>query len=101
VVYVWLFSTPQLLGELTVGADGAFSGALPLIGVEVGEHTLQVSGVNLNGLVRTANLGVIVDAPDVTENLPSTGQSLGAVKWMIVMLGFGGMLLAARRRQVA
>jgi hypothetical protein len=101
VVYVWLFSTPQLLGELTVGADGAFSGALPLIGVEVGEHTLQVSGVNLNGLVRTANLGVIVDAPDVTENLPSTGQSLGAVKWMIVMLAFGGMLLAARRRQVA
>jgi len=100
VVYVWLFSTPQFLGELTVGTDGAFSGALPLIGVEPGEHTLQVSGVNFNGQVRTANLGVIVDAPDVTGNLPTTGQSFGALKWMLMMLGIGGILLAARRRRV-
>jgi hypothetical protein len=100
-VYVWLFSTPVFLGELTVGDDGTFSGSLPLTGVEPGEHTLQVSGVSTDGQVRTANLGVVVASSSLVPDLgtlPATGQSLDAVKWMLLMLGLGGVLLIARRR---
>jgi hypothetical protein len=100
-VYVWLFSSPVFLGELTVGAGGTFSGSLPLTGVEPGEHTLQVSGVSTDGQVRTANLGVVVASSSLVPDLgtlPATGQSLDAVKWMLLMLGLGGVLLIARRR---
>jgi hypothetical protein len=100
-VYVWLFSSPVFLGELTVGAGGTFSGSLPLTGVEPGEHTLQVSGVSTDGQVRTANLGVVVASSSLVPDLgtlPATGQSLDAVKWMLLLLGLGGALLIARRR---
>ena len=32
-VYVWLFSEPTFLGELTVQADGTFAGAVSLEGI--------------------------------------------------------------------
>jgi hypothetical protein len=58
--YVWLMSTPRFLGEVTVGPDGTFVGALPVNGVQPGQHTLQVSGVGTDGYIRAANLGVII-----------------------------------------
>ena len=58
--YVWLMSTPTFLGEVTVRADGTFNGTVPVNGVEVGLHTLQLSGVGTDGFIRAANLGVIV-----------------------------------------
>ena len=58
--YVWLMSEPTFLGEVTVNADGSFSGSVPVAGVEPGEHTLQLSGVGSDGFVRAANLGVVL-----------------------------------------
>ena len=57
---VWLFSTPTLLGTVTIGPDGSFSGDVPVTGITVGEHTLQLQGVGTDGYVRAANLGVAV-----------------------------------------
>jgi hypothetical protein len=58
--YVWLMSTPTFLGQVTVNADGTFSGAVPIDGVPAGQHTLQLSGVGTDGFVRAANLGVVL-----------------------------------------
>lgn len=57
---VWLFSTPTLLGSVTIAADGTFSGEVDVTGIATGEHTLQLQGVGADGYVRAANLGVVV-----------------------------------------
>ncbi|PPK99484.1 gliding motility-associated C-terminal domain-containing protein [Parapedobacter indicus] len=50
VVTVYLFSTPELVGHLPVGADGSFGGSLPVpADLELGEHTLQANGVVAGG----------------------------------------------------
>lgn len=63
-VYVWLFSEPKLLGTLTVARDGTFTGSVPIGTIDVGEHTLQVSGQSADGRTRALSLGVVVSAPD-------------------------------------
>jgi len=62
-VYVWLFSQPRLLSTLTVDADGAFGGTVPIPGdVPVGRHTLQINGLTPEGQVRSLSLGIQVTA---------------------------------------
>ena len=53
-VYVWLFSGTTFPGELEVGADGRFSGRVPLGSAPMGSHTLQVNGTGADGSKRTA-----------------------------------------------
>jgi len=57
---VWVFSTPMLLGAVTIAPDGTFSGQVLLEGIATGEHTLQLQGVGDDGYVRAANLGVAI-----------------------------------------
>ena len=67
---VWLFSTPTLLGTVTIGPDGSFSGLVPVTGIATGEHTLQLQGVGRDGYVRAANLGVAVVPRAADEPAP-------------------------------
>lgn len=67
---VWLFSTPTLLGTVTIGPDGSFSGQVPVAGIATGEHTLQLQGVGRDGYVRAANLGVAVVPRAADEPAP-------------------------------
>lgn len=100
-VYVWLFSTPTFLGELTVNTDGSFTGFVPLFGVETGTHTLQVNGTSFDGKPRTANLGVVVTPAAVPSPgvLPATGtNNSNMVIWGWALLAGGALLLATRRR---
>jgi hypothetical protein len=100
-VYVWLFSEPRFLGELTVNADGTFAGSVALGDVEIGEHTLQVNGVSQQGSQRSANLGVVVDPLELTGGvLPTTGSNQQPLAWllMIVMLTMGAMFTRWGRR---
>jgi LPXTG-motif cell wall-anchored protein len=105
--YVWLFSEPRLLGEVTIGADGTFDGVLPLDGIEDGTHTLQITMITANGSVRTANFGVVVTASGAPTPgpgvLPSTGNGLSAMLLLVaaLLLMTGGLALAGRRREVA
>lgn len=103
-VYVWLFSTPTFLGELTVNADGTFSGSVPLTNVDTGTHTLQVNGTSVDDKPRTANLGVVVApavAPAPAEPpLPTTGQGTSGFLWGLGLLAVGCLLLVSRRRPV-
>ena len=101
-VYVWLYSDPTFLGELTVQADGTFVGSMPLEGVEVGEHTLQVNGTSFDGKDRTANLGVVVrsaGAPSPESGaLPATGGDTGLLVWVALLMVVGGVLVWTGRR---
>jgi hypothetical protein len=103
-VYVWLFSEPRYLGELTVNADGTFDGSVPIGDIDVGTHTLQVNGTSFDGRDRTANLGVTVD-PDpeaiplpTTDVLPATGSDHGLVMWFVFILALGVALVVMTRR---
>jgi MYXO-CTERM domain-containing protein len=99
-VDIWLFSDPTLLGSVIVAADGSFSGEVyldPNFAV-VGEHTLQLQGVGMDGFIRAANLGVVVEGHEAQTS--DTGNS---VLWWIVgafllALLFLLLLLARRRR---
>jgi hypothetical protein len=100
IVDIWLFSEPRYLGSLAVAPDGTFMGDVDLVGIVVGEHTLQVNGLSQAGAQRSANLGVIVD-PTVSR-LPSTGREGDRTVPMAVLLTAVGLLaLVARRRQIA
>jgi hypothetical protein len=103
-VYVWLFSDPRFLGEFTVRADGTFEGRVPLTGVEVGTHTLQVNGTSFDGVMRSANLGVVV-APAAVPSpgdalLPATGGSGSGATLAVLLTATGAALMgfAGRRR---
>ena len=62
---VWLFSEPNLLGEVSVDSDGSFDGtsiAFPE-NLTAGEHTVQIQAVGSDGFIRSANIGVEVRNP--------------------------------------
>ena len=61
----WLFSTPVLLGTVTVGDDGTFASDVLMdsLVIAVGSHTLQVQGIGIDGYTRAVNLGVDVIDP--------------------------------------
>jgi LPXTG-motif cell wall-anchored protein len=97
---IWLFSEPTFLGEFTVAADGTFVGRVPLNGIAAGLHTLQVNGTSFDGVMRSANLGVIVTERPAPGDavLPSTGANGSmASAWALVMLAIGGLLVIVRR----
>jgi LPXTG-motif cell wall-anchored protein len=94
---VWLFSEPRFLGELTVNADGSFTGTVPLGDIAPGEHTLQVNGTSFDGKPRSANLGVLVN-PVAAPVLPATGGDPAGLWVLSASLFALGMILVARRR---
>jgi outer membrane protein OmpA-like peptidoglycan-associated protein len=60
-VFVYLMSTPVLLGVLQVDASGAMTGELKLpVNLAPGAHTLQINGYSTAGLLRSVSLGVTV-----------------------------------------
>jgi hypothetical protein len=71
-VHVWVFSDPLYLGALTVAADGTFAGSFQLpADLVAGSHTIQASGMPLDGGVRVVNLGIEVAAPAPVSDAPS------------------------------
>jgi hypothetical protein len=105
-VIVWLFSEPRRLGEVLVGEDGTFSASLPIGALAPGMHTVQVNGISMDNTLRTANLGVVVDANSDSPEpgiLPVTGADLSmqATQMMLLallLLGLGLVLQASCRR---
>jgi hypothetical protein len=99
VVDVWTFSEPRYLGQMTVGADGTFSGVSQIGDLAVGEHTVQVNGLSVAGSQRSVNLGVEVTAlvDNTPRSLPTTGSAGVLWSWMLVALALGGLLLLSAR----
>jgi hypothetical protein len=73
---VWMFSEPTLMATVTVDEAGAFTAEF-LVDPQflpAGGHTLQIQGVGVDGFIKSANLGVVVDEP-----VSLTGQSSSTV----------------------
>ena len=70
-VAFYVMSTPIFLGELLVGADGAFDGSLPLpASLELGNHTLQIRGYSPAQTARAVSLGFsLIERRTVTKTL--------------------------------
>ena len=71
-VEIWLFSTPRLLGVVPVNADGTLNVDIPLPSdVPIGEHTAQVSGLDVQGSEISVNAGleiVALSEPETNNN---------------------------------
>ena len=92
---VWLFSDPTLLGTVTIDENGAFTGEFNIDPnmIPTGEHTLQMQGVGMDGYVKAANLGVLVDDSAAAEAPDAATTSLSFLWWVLAI--FGGLAVAA------
>lgn len=101
---IWLFSTPTLLGSVTVDEDGKFSGTVVIDQnlIPTGEHTLQMQSVGIDGLVVASNVGVQVVDP-AAEALVTTEASSGLLWWVwaliALLLAFGAIIGFGRLRK--
>ncbi len=64
-VIIYMFSTPIEIGRLTTDSSGAFAGEFYVpSGLELGQHTLQVTGYSPDGQIQSANIPLeMVPAP--------------------------------------
>ena len=59
VATTWLFSSPRLLGDLSVDAQGRFSAEFRIEDdVKIGDHVAQVTGLSMAGEQRSVNIDV-------------------------------------------
>ena len=88
-VAVWLFSSPILLGNIEVQSDGDFAGVLPVPGnVDVGLHTLQITGRTADLSLRSISVGVLV--ADRVSLEPPTGLTYPSSQNPTPLYGEGG-----------
>ena len=89
IASIWLFSDPTMLGEVTIDADGSFSGNTEALdaAIATGEHTIQIQGVGEDGFIRSANLGVVVAEP------AAAAAPFPLIDWL--PLGLLGLIAAA------
>ena len=101
IATIWLFSDPTMLGEVTIAADGSFSGITGPLGTAIaaGEHTIQIQGVGEDGFIRSANLGVVVSEPLAAVGLVPFFDWLPLILLgLLIALGIF-LAIAARRRK--
>ncbi len=109
-VVVWLFSTPRRLGLVPVKSDGTFGGKVALDeSIEVGDHTVQVNGLDQKGVVRSLNVDLEVRRPTnvMAPLAPADGanENRGGSSnlWWYFTLALvaatGGLIVVARTRR--
>jgi hypothetical protein len=80
-VEVWLFSMPTFLGHALVDADGNFSSTFEIPDyITLGDHTIQLNGIDASQQVRSTSLHVTVEeAPEVAASSAGLTGSAGGV----------------------
>ena len=71
-MYVWIFSTAVLLGEIMVDSSGQFNASLIVpASISVGNHTLQINAVTPDGRIISQMMGIQVRTPivEATQSL--------------------------------
>ena len=70
-VDVWIYSEPTLLGSATTDANGEFVKTFDIpAGIELGNHTLTLNGLDTNGAVVTASVGIVVIEEPLADPAP-------------------------------
>lgn len=93
-VDVWLFSTPVLLGELTVRADGTFNEVLVLpAGIVPGDHTLQLNGVGTSGDVYSTSAGLVLQAKSAPANTTTSTPKSSAPERPLAFTGSNALTM--------
>ena len=94
-VEAWLFSTPQLLGTVKVGADGVVVGTFTIPkNVDQGSHRIAVVAKTVDGKPATLTVGI-----KVGEWKKERSIALWIIVLPIVLAVFGALLLPATRRR--
>jgi hypothetical protein len=124
VVEIWINSTPIMIGTAKTDADGTFNETLPLPeGIEVGEHTLTVSGELADGTMGKTSIGaIVIDSPETvvdpektnTENSESAKSNKGGTPYnpqsepksvvsllgdMVGLMALAGLAVSGRREE--
>lgn len=80
-VYVYLFSTPTLLGASQTDSNGGFAHAFAIpTGIALGNHVLQVNGATALNQVRSVSLGFSVGASAPTPASTTPAAAAGSQK---------------------
>ena len=98
---VWMFSEPTLMATVTVDEAGAFTTEF-LVDPQflpAGGHTLQIQGVGVDGFIKSANLGVVVDEPISLTGPSSFAVVFWAVGIFIAILAVLLVVFLLRRRR--
>jgi hypothetical protein len=84
---IWLFSDPTLLGTIDIDENGEFTGEVSIDGrvIPVGDHTLQLQGVGVDGFILAANLGVVVTDAD-QGGVVATSEASATFLWWVAAL---------------
>ena len=70
---IWIASTPTLLKTVEVPASGSWVAVFDVpADLEPGNHTVQAEGLGVDGQLRAANLGVVVEAPPTPTTTTTT-----------------------------
>ncbi|MBM3638745.1 MAG: hypothetical protein FJW98_04835 [Actinobacteria bacterium] len=97
-VEVWLFSTPTLLGTVTVNAEGTASAVFPLPrGAESGNHRVALNGKNVAGDDASFAVGIVIGSN--SGGVSTAGKVLIAIPIALAVL-FALVIPARRRRKV-
>jgi hypothetical protein len=85
---IWLFSEPTLLGSVELDENGAFTGSVTIDGavIPVGDHTLQIQGVGVDGFVLAANLGVVVTDAVEDSAVAGTSEASSTLLWWVLAI---------------
>ena len=100
---VWIASTPQYLGTVTVASDGTWTKVFDVPSdIPDGEHTIQAEGIAASGANRAVNAGVLIRSAPTAPTAP-TGPALavpglGGLATLILAGLLGIIGLVGRRR---
>jgi len=97
VVDVWLYSTPTLIGTVTVGADGTVRVTIPA-DTSAGAHRLAVTAADGTRIGWTP---ITITADGQLAFTGAAGMGAGALVAFLLLAAGAGVLVVRRRRRAA
>ena len=102
MVTILIYSEPQVLTAVMTDGTGSFTVEVTVpAGLPAGEHTLVAAGVDPNGVMRYMTLPVTVTQGGVALAYTGADIALPAIGGLAALAVGGGLMFAARRREVS
>ncbi len=102
VVTILIYSEPQVLTAVMTDGTGSFTVEVTVpAGLPVGQHTLVAAGVDPSGAMRYMTLPVTVTEGGATLAYTGADIALPAFGGLAALALGGGLMFAARRREVS